>query len=321
MGTTSMSATVRDLVRRVSPIPDLMDAATLSRIEETLAEVPADLCPFVAFESAIHAPAPTVSAMIYPGWPAHSWLASQSLQGWEPVARLAEVASGRLRRFLLEFDTDVCASPAPSVYAEPWPPDHMDWTWIRQVALPRLGSTTDLPERLVATLPTDTRVLAFGVMNGRTSAARLYVKELSRVQVTQWLETNGWPGDLGVLSSALAELAPWVRAFGLGVEMAESGMQARIGIEIYRREQGSWLPALDWLVAHGLCSSARREALLAWPSRTAVTGENTHLADMMALTGRQAIQSRDLGLIKLIVGTTGRVVGAKMYFWQSFEWS
>ena len=121
-------------------------------------------------------------------------------------------------------------------------------------------------------LPEGGKIASLGAMLSRENQAlKLGVKEISTQQLLDYLEQIGWQDMTDRLSPLLLMLSEFVDKIGLDVEIGDT-VYPRIGLECYFEKQPfsepRWDVFLDRLVTLGLCTAAKKDALLAWPGFT-----------------------------------------------------
>ena len=253
-------------------------------------------------------------------------LASEVARGpvWERVARLCRwwVEGGSplaaaVGHLWLEFDL------ADATEGEPLPQPSL-FVSLRARAVARLGGddwgalldvvgNTLLPGGLdgetrrraravIGARPAGTSIPYLGVMSARASGAvRVYVRGPAAAEVAPFLRRQGW-------SAAAAELAPVLDEAGalrdappvgmLHVDVA-GGPLPRVGVELaFARPpqlRGALVegPLLEWLVAGGLSTAARAEALATWPGTRFCTLPHELWRSVM---------SRRVNCVKLVAG-------------------
>lgn len=117
-------------------------------------------------------------------------------------------------------------------------------------------------------LPEGATLANFGVMLSRpTQALRLTLKEISFQELPTYLEQIGWVDPTNTFMSYASTLSPFVDTLALAFDL-EDTVHPRIGLECFVtkqfHDQSRWQQFIDHLVETGLCSQAKRNALLAW---------------------------------------------------------
>lgn len=121
--------------------------------------------------------------------------------------------------------------------------------------------------RLLYQMPPNFRTQAIGLKNTPEGHFfRLYLDINSLDDLHNYLEQEHWPGGLQALKSTLA---PWTTpAYSLRLSLDfNKTLQPKIGVECYffpEQLQRDLAFYTDRLVDAGLCSAAKREALLKW---------------------------------------------------------
>ncbi len=120
-------------------------------------------------------------------------------------------------------------------------------------------------------LPPQTRIFHIGVMLARqVEDVRVCVYPLCWEEIAPYLERIGWPGPRDDVVEVLAPFCQRAVRLGLAVDVGES-VGSKIGLECYLDERPHprpdprWPAFLEQLVAEGLCTVDKRDALLGWP--------------------------------------------------------
>lgn len=126
----------------------------------------------------------------------------------------------------------------------------------------------------IAALPHNALLFQMGAMLSREPAfVRICVSRLSSSSLLEYLKALGWDGDRVLLTTLIAELAPFTSGFSLNLDLLEGTIGPKIGLECGLAKDGhaaEWKPFLDYLVAQGLCLPGKREGLLHY-----LTAENS----------------------------------------------
>lgn len=127
-------------------------------------------------------------------------------------------------------------------------------------------------QQCVNNLPEGAFIGHLGVMLSRsTQQVRLHIKGIPKLQIPEYLKKIGWGSKTSQLASLIENLSNFVDYFTLDLDIGEQ-IGLKIGIECYLEKQPPnetrWHSFFDYLVTEGLCSSAKKNALLAWPGIT-----------------------------------------------------
>jgi hypothetical protein len=184
-------------------------------------------------------------------------------QGW---------TRGAIDRVWLEFDIDRAAQRplVPNVFFE-----LASGTDVASAAVRLRGPHTDdaLLARCVEQLPAGARVPYLGVFTSRGRAGlRLCIAGMSDAALPAYLDAIGWRGSPTTLGCELDRLRA-MHAPGAGIVdiHIDGGISDAIGLEyVCRRDTQARRalaesPFVDSLVARGLCTSERAQALAHWP--------------------------------------------------------
>jgi hypothetical protein len=206
---------------------------------------------------------------------------STGAAGWAPVLRFARswadpssVLGRAVRQLWLEFDVGLTGdggAAVPSVFFAPPPGEGvgvalhglkiLDGGRLSQGTLATVGRCYD-------GCPPDAGVLFVGAMLSRdTHAVRVVASAAGPARTLELLGHWGLRGP-AERPRLLTEIAQRTDDLWLAVDVEDSEVLPRVGVDCYRdrtagSEDGPWTEFLDLLVRHGLCTEAKREALLA----------------------------------------------------------
>jgi hypothetical protein len=190
-----------------------------------------------------------------------------------------------VRETWLEFDLEVDgpAIPSPSLFFGlrlETPPDHA--YAIAEQALYALDyEPGQLPRPLrqcFEACPSQAPVNQIGVMlSRRTDALRVCNEARTLDPVIPYLMQVGWPGPIDELDHLIAELMPLADPHVMIDIDVSARTHPKLGLELsfgnQPEDEPRWAALLDVFVAHELCTSAKRDALLDWPGVTVPTSE------------------------------------------------
>ncbi|HEY7062215.1 MAG TPA: hypothetical protein VII06_12115 [Chloroflexota bacterium] len=303
----------------------LVSSASLAAIAATVRALPSELTHHFGFECALNDPAPTAdfALSMTPEEGEQALLGREALPAdylthpvWSRIRQFGALwaergspLNGHVRNLYLEFDLRD-ASPSdvsvPSAFFAPYQgitrgqadDDGLSEPWVLDPAIPVLrGAALPLPTAralmgCVAALPAGAFVFQVGLMLARpVDAVRLCVRGLAFTDLPGLLGRVGWPGNWDEARAALAPYAALATDTALHLDVG-SEVYPRIGLECYLGVPGGgdWSPTatafLDSLVDAGLCVSAKRDGLLAWP------GEQRVPADIVALPPNVSAKAR-----------------------------
>ena len=219
----------------------------------------------------------------------------------------------RVRDLWLEFDVDHRwpGTLVPALFYTL--PARSSATWVSH-ELCELLLGTRLPhavqshlDGLLRRLPAEASPYQIGIMHSRgDTRIRLYVNLPPSLPLDGFLSDVGWPGSPDAVAERVAELSPFVRHYGVGIDVGER-IGPRLGLECYPSLthqpalSDAWAGFLDRLVTVGLCLPAKRDGLKAWPGYTVES------------LWWQRIFSRQLWAVKLVVDDA-KPIEAKAYF-------
>lgn len=178
-------------------------------------------------------------------------------------------------------------------------------------------------------LPDGARISNLAVMLSRpTQAVRVVVKGIPPHQLTDYLVQIGWSEPKNQISPIISTLSEWVDSMALAFDVGDT-IHPRIGLECRLQKQPldepRWQLLLDYLVEKGLCTSAKRNALLAWPGfsqkaeQMQLWPSNLIWGDLFLGTKALSVFSRTIYEVK-IVYQPNSPLSAKGYLTFSHDW-
>ena len=125
--------------------------------------------------------------------------------------------------------------------------------------------------RCYAGLPPRAHIFQVGAMLARQArGVRVCVYPVRPEQIVPYLQRIGWLGPLDEVADVLAPFCHMAVNLALNVD-AGDGVGPKIGLECYLDERRDpqlgprWPALLEHLVAHGMCTPEKHDALLGWP--------------------------------------------------------
>lgn len=123
-------------------------------------------------------------------------------------------------------------------------------------------------QRCIGALPAGARITHFGAMLSRlTQGMRVNVYGIPPEQLSDYLGQIGWSDPNDTLSSLVSTLPQFTDFILLSFDVGDR-IYPRIGLECFLNQQPQeeprWQLFLDWLVAEGICTSAKSKAVMAW---------------------------------------------------------
>jgi len=117
-------------------------------------------------------------------------------------------------------------------------------------------------------LPAGAKMNLLGAMLSRQSdAVRLVISGIPPAQLSAYLAHIGWSGSVNELEEVISSISGLVDNIELSFDVGDT-IFPRIGLECYLTGQAEdeprWQLFLDHLVTTGLCTPAKRNALLGW---------------------------------------------------------
>jgi len=239
----------------------------------------------------------------------------------------------------LEFDVDgkLDQTPIPSCFfgsqtihaassVIPYP-----HTWVTQTAIQLLRGHVLSPAleeqlfRCVNALPTGVYVFQVGLMLARPSdLVRICLRGISPEQILDYLSQIGWSASTDTLKTLLQELSTYTDRIDLDLDVGETGVAAKIGLECYLALQPKfeprWMSFLDYLVKIGLCLPQKREPVLTYSGYVREKKQPelmpSHLLKLSQFLGQnhENVFMRGLHHIK-VVYQSDQAIEAKAYCW------
>jgi hypothetical protein len=270
---------------------------------------------------------------------------------WQRVLRLGEAwategtaINEAVSELWLEFDkpADARTTPprladlTPSVFTVLRPPADGDRSAGLRIAQALVELLVDDPEPLGAVLercaaacPAPAQISHIGLMLGRpVPVMRVHLSPVPLDHLTAFLTELGWPGD----SAAAYELAQSLLVYGDLVVVCldvVGDVLPRIGLEVFFAQKHGvdprWAPLLDGLVALGVASPVKADALRRWPGGLLPPQLPDAWPDSLIVEGLAkpantfGVIERRLSHIKL-TWAPGVPVSAKAYFGAGHVW-
>ena len=184
-------------------------------------------------------------------------------------------------------------------------------------------------KHLLSSLPEGAKLANVGVWLARPNQAlRLTVKEILFEQLLTYLEQIGWEDPTHALAPYASTLTPFVDTLALAIDIDRT-VHPRIGLECFVtkqfHDQSRWQQFIDHLVQTGLCSSPKRNALLAWTGFTQRSDcpelwpANLNYGDILIGANALSVFWRRINHIK-IVYQPGQPLLAKAYLAFGHSW-
>jgi hypothetical protein len=134
---------------------------------------------------------------------------------------------------------------------------------------------------LSSCLPDGARLLHIATLPHRRSTATRVILSVPTAEIGAAASRLGWDGDPAGLEAGIRGLWGDTGMLSIGVDVAER-VGPRLAVECYLPtsplEDPRWMVLLDGLVAMDACTSDKRDALCAWPSRDDETSEARRIA-------------------------------------------
>lgn len=283
-GVRLMNSSMKDCLKVVEPhfSPDLISTETLSDIY-TLAEILPPVSDAV-LECRLGASASRVDLSVFLTKPTINlpdtilihpvWRRFQDL--CQDLADANSSLHQGVSEIWLEFDVDGQPSkvPIPCVFLGLDREAACNAQSLLEIALKLLEhrASSHLESNLhlcLDALPTDAKIIFIGAMLSRQSdAVRVIVRGIPPAQLSAYLTHIGWTGSVNELEEVISPLSGLVDNIIPSFDVGDT-VFSRIGLECYLtnlpQHEPRWQLFLDHLVTTGLCTPAKRNALLAWP--------------------------------------------------------
>lgn len=187
--------------------------------------------------------------------------------------------SSRLRREVaevwMEFDLPAATTSRPSPpsifagFREPATLDVLEHVLTSLQDRPLHPALRATLSRCLAAMDEPAGVSHVGLMLARpVDAVRLNLKGLTPHTLFPLLDALGWSGPRAVLKALAEMLFPLVDGLMIDLD-AGHDLYPTLGVELFFERQPAqeprWSQLLDRLVHHGLCTPAKRDAVLQWP--------------------------------------------------------
>ena len=157
------------------------------------------------------------------------------------------------------------------------PEDMKKFTWLTDTALPLLTGhhvSENIERQLlqaVQQLPEGAVLMDAGVMLSRsTSGVRLIIARICPTKIIPYLTALGWSDDNKEVPTLLKELGQQVTRLVLHINITETGIDSKIGLEcsfspdLYHLET-RWSAFFDYLVKKRVCLPEKKEAAITFP--------------------------------------------------------
>jgi hypothetical protein len=194
------------------------------------------------------------------------------------------------------------------------------------------GQRSLLPalRRCFEVYPAEARIGHIGIMLGRGAEnVRVNVKGLFPNHCVAYLGDVGWSGSMPTFVRLHEELALIAERATLCLDLGphiQPGVALECSLTSPSRPRLWWATLLEFLIEAGLCTPAKRAAVLQWPGFTSALQSDTGWpVDLIAESLLQApdrfgLIRRAISHIKVTVHTGARL-DAKAYLWFNHEWT
>ncbi|MEL7357902.1 MAG: hypothetical protein AAFN40_15190 [Cyanobacteria bacterium J06560_6] len=253
----------------------------------------------------------------------------------------ASIVSKSIRNLILEFDLpqqptneQSIETIRPSPYLMFKPQTNIELLALIEKALvlfqrPLSPELAGKLKQCLNALPKGATLANIGVWLGRPhQAIRLTVKEIQFEQLPTYLEHVGWQDPTQAFSTYISTLSPFVDTLAIAIDI-DPTVHPRLGLECFAtnqfHDQTRWKCFIDHLVQTGLCTPAKRNALLAWSGFIQRSDcpelwpANLTYGDLLAETNAVSVFWRRINHIK-IVYEPGQPLLAKAYLAFGHQW-
>ena len=178
-------------------------------------------------------------------------------------------------------------------------------------------------------LPKGARIANLGVMLSRlVPTVRVVVKKIHPTQWLGYLREIGWGEAPNGLSDLVSTLSEFVDSIALSFDISDT-IEPRIGLECHLSKQlrvdSRWQSFLEELVAWRLCTSTKKDAVLAWPGLSQKSDspeswpQNLSRGDIFLKTQMLSFFWRNIYGIKIVYHPS-QPLAAKAYLAFGHEW-
>ncbi|MBW7885000.1 MAG: hypothetical protein H3C34_20665 [Caldilineaceae bacterium] len=269
-------------------LPDvLVGARERAQLHACLRWLPFDLAVYWGVECRLAAYAPQVDVQlcVAQGAPGHDWLASTTPEYGPGPVLLAHPAWQRLRHFAQLWAAGQLP-PAPHLWLGfdlapgvpmPLPLIHVRTDQLQIDAAPHVLApllaeqwTPGLAASLERALTAAPQMPVYmGCLLARQNPAVRVTQLIAIPDAVAYLRRIGWPGELARVRDLLDPVSMWTTHVGLSLNIGAE-VQPYLGLEMLNwtlppAPRASWRSCLNTLVARGLCTPAKQDALLAYP--------------------------------------------------------
>ena len=343
-----MNSLIADYLKAIAPHlhPELVSPKALSHIQTVAQVLPP--CPFAGFECRLDAKSSRVDFLVkLPKQTANLGARFQQFPAWQTLGEFYQewtATTSYLHRSIknlgLEFDLvgQSTQVPIPCILLD------LDRETVSEARglidlcnnlgsrLPNYPVTPKFQSQLrqcVNSLPDGAKITNLGVMLPRpVEAIRVVVRGIPPQQFSEYLRKIGWSELTNTLSSIVSSLSEFVESLVLSFDVGEI-VYPQLGLECHLPQQPQpdrrWAVFLDHLVAKGLCTPEKKEALLAWPGLSQ-KADNPQLWPAHLTWGDRFVGSNGFSLfwrtiyeIK-IVYHPGNLLSAKAYLAFGHDW-
>ena len=168
-----------------------------------------------------------------------------------------------------------------------------------------------------------------GAMLSRSKQSiRIVTNKIAPRQLLDYLVKLGWKYPTASLQSLISDLSELVDYICLSYDLGET-ILPRIGLECFfyqqPRDEPRWQSFLDYLIAKGLCTVPKKNAVLSWTgfcqksSQPDLWPKNLTWVDSFLGSKALSVFSREISHIKVVYEPNG-ILEAKVYLWFGHSW-
>lgn len=333
-----------NLLRETIP-PGLLSDEGYSRLAAVADLLPAALTNFWGLESRLHEMSPLTDILleIKRNTPGHRLLVGQCASGldqlyrmyplWRQIRSFAaqwvqdqSLLNKHILNLWLEFDTEKPVSLEAAIELIGLPSVFLGFRSADQTLgelrelLSQTGDFLQIPGEVlenvvsfIGSIPPPGQLFQLGSMLGRHCRdIRLCINKLNPVLIPDWLKDMGWQGHAQALKAFLDMLTPIVRTMAVDLNLTETGISEKIGIECYldwdRNDTGTWSSFLDRVSEYVHIHPSKRSGLLRYPGEVLLpVSRRKEASDTLSLLLFKMIHHVKLGFYD------GGITDAKAY--------
>lgn len=234
----------------------------------------------------------------------------------------------------LEYDMNAEPDSPPGLFLAVYPDQRPSLSTTRQI-LNCLFNLSSVPDALLQNLtrcfdhlPTNARLHTLGNFLGRPlQAVRVPPYNIAPDMLKSFLDAIGYSGDSQAVEDLVVRYAPYSDQLEIDLDVGEH-VFPRIGLHLYLNKQPAmeprWQALFDQLVSEGLCSLAKRDALLTLSGSTLLLHDKDApdyllIKHLLTAPDLQCWLLRGLSHVKLVYHPA-QPLSTKVYFGYQIAW-